>query len=366
MITLTADTIRPLTLDDYAADRARVVEVLLDSGATAVLEVGSVGVPGISDLDLVACFPDDLDLRPLRAPLERALREADRGFLHGPWAIRGRHLARLPSLFAFRQIRDLLGGPVPEHTQTPTQRLLWNIEASATVLGRMDRQRTTTTRSALCLLNGVRYNIDLAVRDGVVPPERHADFARRITSLRSEWFATDAATRRAEIAASWDAAVDVLRDLLAGYAVRLRGLLRDPAAETLLTVPGANLTYCFTDRNAPRLLLSHPFTTTLALPKELGVIFQLLAAPGLGLDRWLTIEHVGPDDDPRIDPQFALAAHAYARNNAAYLDDMIHCPAPFMLLGGGTLGGVRVSTARRVLGALRRVRDRLVGTPHKA
>ena len=47
-ITITADTIRPLTLDDYAAERAAMVDALRSCGASGVYEIGSVGVPGIA------------------------------------------------------------------------------------------------------------------------------------------------------------------------------------------------------------------------------------------------------------------------------------------------------------------------------
>lgn len=358
-ITFTADTVRPLTPLDYAAERAVMVEALLACGAKTVYEIGSVGMPGISDLDIVACFPDDLDLQRSFAPVEAALRECNRGFLHAPWAMREKHVPLLPSLFAVRRMKDLGGGPDLAPEQTSVQRLLWNVEASACVLSALLTRRRVSTRSAVCLLNGVRYNVELARQDRV-DVARGGEFTGRIAALRQHWFELLPTEREPETAALWGIAEDVLRGLLEGYAARVRNLLRDEPRDTLMRVPGANTTWYFTDGAAPRLLLTQPLANVVALPKALGPLFQLLAAPGVGLDRWLSVEHVDDTPDARIDPQFASAAHAYARDNAAYVGDMLAQRLPFLLLGGGTLGHVRTTAAARVMNVLRRVRQKLV------
>lgn len=361
-ITITADTIRPLTLDDYAAERAAMVDALRSCGASGVYEIGSVGVPGISDLDVVACFPDELDLRRSFAPVEALLREGTRGFLHAPWAMRERHRRLLPSLFAVRQMHDLQGGPSLEPVQTPMQRLLWNVEACASVLSTLVSRRRLTTRSAVCLLNGVRYNVELAALDQVAAVGS-GEFCGRIGRLRSSWFELAAPAREQETIELWTAAEAVLRDLLASYGQRVASFLRETPNDLLMRVPGANTTYFFTNGKAPRLLLTQPLANVVTLPRELGPLFQLLAEPGLGLDRWLTVEHVDAGPDVRLEPKFALAAHAYARDNAAYLQDLLAQRTPFLLLGGGTLSHVRTTAAARVMSLLRRVRAKLLPLP---
>lgn len=358
-ITITADTIRPMSLDDYAAERAAMVEALSACGAASVYEIGSVGVPGISDLDIVACFPDDFDLRRSFAPVESLLRGGPSAFLHAPLAMRERHRRLLPSLFAVRQMHHLQGGVSLQPTQTPMQRLLWNVEACASVLGTLVSRRRLTTRSAVCLLNGVRYNVELAAHDDVTAPLA-GEFCGRIGRLRTSWFDLPAPAREQETIELWAAAETILVDLLAGYGRRVGNLLRETPSDLLLRVPGANTTYFFTNGRAPRLLLTQPLATVVTLPRELGPLFQLLAEPGLGLDRWLTVEHVDAGPDARLEPKFALAAHAYARDNAEYLGDMLAQRTPFLLLGGGTLSHVRTTAAARVMNLLRRVRTKLL------
>ena len=358
-ITITADTIRPMTLDDYAAERAAMVDALIHCGASDVYEIGSVGVPGISDLDVLACFPDDLDLRRSFAPVEKLLRDNPRGFLHAPLAMRERHRRLLPSLFAVRQMHHLRGGASLQPKQTPMQRLLWNVEACASVLSTLIARRRLTTRSAVCLLNGVRYNVELAAQDQVTAPAT-GEFCSRIARLRGSWFELAAPAREQETIELWAAAETVLVDLLASYGQRVGSLLRETPGDLLMRVPGANTTYFFTNGTAPRLLLTQPLANVVTLPRELGPLFQLLAEPGLGLDRWLTVEHVDAGPDVRLEPKFALAAHAYARDNAEYLGDMLAQHTPFLLLGGGTLGHVRTTAAARVMNLLRRVRAKLL------
>ena len=360
-ISISVDTIRPLTLDDYAAERAAMVAALLTCGANTVYEVGSVGAPGISDLDLVACFEDATVLRRSFAPVETLLRESQRVFLHAPLAIRRRHFPILPSLFAVRQMHDLFGGPALQPRQTPIQRLVWNIEACASLLTALVSRRRVTTRSAVCLLNSVRYNVELADEDRVAGVGG-AEFCRRIQQLRTGWFELPPAVREAEAIELWSAAETLLRSLLAGYATYIATFLREEPRDLLMRIPGANTTYYFTNGTAPRLLLTQPLATVVQLPCELGPLFQLLAEPGLGLDRWLVVDHVDDGPDIRLDPQFALGAHAYARDNAAYLEDMLAQRTPFLLLGGGTLSHVRTTTAERMMGLLRRVQRRLTPT----
>jgi hypothetical protein len=356
--TITADTVRHLDPAIYERDRAAMVDALLASGAQSVFEIGSVGAPGISDLDLIACFADDASLRGPWDAVQRLL-PGSQTFLHAPCALRARHLRLLPSLFAVRQMRAGDGTAVEVAAQTPVQRLLWNVEACAAVLATLQTRRQITTRSALCLLNGVRYNVDLARLDRIEGTSAER-FGERITALRRNWFSLAADVRTHELASLWGLAQTTLRELLAGYANRVRARLLDEPAELLMRVPGAKTTYWFSDRGAPRLLLTQPLGSVLALPQALGALFQLLAAPGLGLDQWLTVDRVEEGDDARIDPEFAHAAHDYARDNARYLDDMLATRTPFVLLGAGTLVSVRSTAADRVMNLLRRVKAKLL------
>jgi hypothetical protein len=357
-ITITADTVRPLPLAAYDAERAAMTAALRSVGASAVYEIGSVSAPGISDLDLVACFPDDADLRRSFAPVERLLRPS-KAFLHAPWALRERHLPGLPALFAVRQMRELGGGPAVTVVQTAAQRFLWNTEACASVLAALVARRSLTTRSAACLLNGVRYNVELAATDGITAPTGEA-FCQRIAALRRDWFTLPAAAREQETVALWDAAEVVVRSLLAGCAAYVRARSTGAATDASMRVPGANTTFYFTDGGAPRLLLSQPLASIVQLPRDLGPLFALLAAPGGGLDRWLAVQPGAPGPAPRFDPTFAAAVRAYARDNTAYLADQLAQPLPFLLLCGGTLNHVRTTPAVRIMNLLRRARARLL------
>lgn len=359
-ITITADTVRPLAASVYDAERAAMAAALRASGASAVYEIGSVSAPGISDLDLVACFPDDADLRHPFAPITGLLRTSA-AFLHAPWALRERHVPLLPSLFAVRQMRELGGGPPLAPKQTPAQRFLWNTEACASVLAALVARRRLTTRSAACLLNGVRYNVELAAADGISTADGEP-FCRRIVALRRDWFVLPAEARERETISLWNAAEAVVRGLLQGCAAHVASRMSGPTTDASMRVPGANTTFYFTNGTAPRLLLSQPLASVVPLPRELGPLFALLAARDGGMDRWLSVQRAEAGPGPSFDPAFAADVRAYARDNTAYLTDLLAQPLPFLLLCGGTLNHVRTTPAARVMNLLRRARARLSPT----
>lgn len=357
-LVLVADTVRPLAREVYDRDRAAMVDVLADLGATSVYEIGSVGAPGISDLDLIACFGDDVDLRPAKAAMAPLLRSSST-LLHPPWAIRARHMASLPSLFAVRQMRDLLGGGSLVAEQSRFQRMLWNLEACAGVLATFVGRRRITTRSALCLLNGVRYNLELAAVDEVVAPGG-SEFAAGIATLRQDWFGTAADLRERRILELWAQALLVLRGLLDGYGVQVAALARHRATDAMLQVPGTRTLYYFTEGRAPGLVLTRPLSTVLALPQALGSLFRALALPDTGLHRWLHVNLVDEGEPVAFAPEFAAAVRDYARANADYLAEMAREGSPFLLLGGSTCNRVHLTARGRLLGLLQRLGASLV------
>ena len=324
--------------EDYVRDREFMATALRASGASRVFEIGSIGVPGISDVDLLACFPDDLEVGNFEA-LAAILERKPASFLHAPWGMCERHLASLPALFALRQLRDVATGATEAPVQSATQRRVWNIEACAAGLGVLAMRTRSTARSALCLLNGITYNLGLAGRDDIVAA-RGTEFGDRIAKLRRSWRGAGQFWRTAEITALWSLAPSVLTELLLGYEALVAP--RGPARrghDILLPIPGARLTYCFTRSLSTLQVLRHPLTTVVALPQGLAPLFEALAAPGCGLDSWLRPSRTGRGRGPAqgLHPALADEVHSYARTNASYLRDMLTLRAPLLLLNAGTL-----------------------------
>lgn len=358
-VTLANDTVVPLDREDYAADRATMLAALDAVGAQRVYEIGSVGAPGISDLDLVAVFPDDARLGDSDRTVHEALAATRRTFLHAPWAIHARHLPRLGSLFAIRQMRELHDGRQLVVTQTPDERRIWNIEATASVLALLLGRRRVTTRSALCLLNGLRYNLELAAEDRISSPAG-PQFAAAILGLRQDWFRLSPPDREARLVAAWATGAMVAEDLLAGYGDWLATHTAGPAGELLLRIPGTHHTYHFGGRPKARGLLTSPLANVVLLPGSLGPLFAHLAAPGCGLDRWLQPVAVDDRPIPLLDPGLATAVHRYTHATADYLTAMLAHPAPYLLLGGGTLAAVRTTPLGRAGRFLQRLGRRLL------
>jgi hypothetical protein len=339
------DNVHRRTLADYDEDRSHVTKQLLQCGARRVFEIGSVGALGISDLDLLACFPDDFDWSDLPPTAAGLLRELPNSFLHPPWVIRERHLEHLSALFAVMQMRDLATGAVFQSEQSPEERMLWSVEACALTLATLaTRQMSTSTRSALCLVHGVTHNLSLAESDGIQPPGGQ-EFCRRIQALRSTWFFRVDPERTAELVDLWALGVGLLTEILSSYGTRLESVLGVRSqTEFDLPVPGSRLVYRFTNESSPaRVLRSGLLVKILALPASIGPVFALLSRPGWGLESWLrpSFDWSSCGRWAQLDPAFESAAERYVRANAAYLKDVLSCRVPFLVLNGGTLAHVR-------------------------
>jgi hypothetical protein len=359
------DNVHSRTLADYDEDRSHVTKQLLQCGARRVFEIGSVGALGISDLDLLACFPDDFDWSDLPPSAASLLRTLPSSFLHPPWIIRERHLEQLSALFAVMQMRDLATGAVFQSEQSPEERVLWNVEACALTLATLvTRQMSTSTRSALCLVHGVTHNLTLAESDDI-RPSGGEEFCKRIRALRSTWFSRTDPERTVELVELWERGAGLLAEILSSYGTRLQNVFgAKNQAEFDLPVPGSRLVYRFT--NEPSHTRVHRvgfLVKILALPASIGPVFDLLSRPGWGLEGWLrpSLDRSSRGSRVQVDPDFELAAERYVRANAAYLNDVLSCSVPFLVLNGGTLAHVRTTDRNWARNLANRITTSLAG-----
>lgn len=357
-LVLTCDNVRPRALDEYYLDRAVVARALRECGAARVFEIGHLRAPGISDMDLVACFPDDFHWQTLPRSTPRVLRRLPETFLHPPWVIRERHLERVGALFALSGMCDLDTGEQPLPPQSAAERVLWNVEACCSVLAMFAARRArSTTRSALCLLNGIKYNLALAERDGI-RPEDSSRYASAIVELRREWWSLPAQVRESRLVELWSRGAALLEQLLDAYGelVVLRYGLRG-GGDFDLHIPGTRLVYRFETHAPGSRVNGRARAGLLHVPATLGPLFRLLAAPEGGLDRWLKPREHAPHALRAIEvlPDFEAATWRYARANAEYLDDVVRCHLPFLPLNGGTLAHLKSSRAGGLRALARRV-----------
>lgn len=101
--------IRPAEYDNALADMARGLAER--DGAAAVYQLGSVSDPGISDLDVVAVFPDGAECR--RNPRARLSAGDRRLFVHQVFGVHDRHFRRLRTLPFLGGCRLLTGTDLP-------------------------------------------------------------------------------------------------------------------------------------------------------------------------------------------------------------------------------------------------------------
>ena len=348
----------PLSRERYAADAMLVASAALRAGASRVFEIGSLAAPGNSDIDLLVCFPDDWRWERLPGELLQLLDALPGTFLHPPWVMRERHVPALPALFAFRRLTDVVTGDEVLPKQSPAQRLSWNIDACCAVLAALAvRRRAISARSALCLLNGIGYNVELAAEDGVAAAHG-TRFTTAIRALRDAWFTLPRGTRLQQLAVLWQLGSVVLRELVGGYATLLAERFALPSGgRGELRATGSSVVYVFDDApgaggSAARAWWRPQLVPRVHLPERLGAMFRLLAEGGL--DRWLqwrsresrsgaaaaALATAASDLDAAA-LELRAEARATARANARYLDDVLSCAGPFLPLAGGVLAHVR-------------------------
>jgi hypothetical protein len=251
---------RPAQPSEYAR-ASEEIEILLGRlrGVVAIYGLGSVSVPGISDLDRIAVIERR---NPIPAIWSRLSEESRYLAMHTPFLVdqvtfqRHRWFAYLePLRFSSGTRMDIEDRPLPEYTEP-----LMGAESLAVCLLRLVKQASTgrlKVRQLLCELHSVRHGLTLARldRSDAAAAWRLVDDVAR---LRHSWFSSSDTQR-----------CDFLRDVVARAVPALLGALwalgerRVPAEsaprEMKLGPPWSNVT----------LVPSETCTTTVATTRRM-------------------------------------------------------------------------------------------------
>jgi len=212
----------PVAAEDYGAVRDAYISRLLGSGAVkAVYQVGSVGAPGLSDLDLFVV---------LKEPVPRAVDQLARigaggpreryVLKHGQFLVNEETFRRLPALFLGSNVRRVWGEGIavpslPSEEERPL-RFLFNVDMMTKRLAGfvrdLEEEGTLPVRPTIAHLNSVRFNIALAREWTDTAP--HEDYAEQVDRLRAEWFGLDRSTALERLGVLLRRARDVLGGLL--------------------------------------------------------------------------------------------------------------------------------------------------------
>jgi hypothetical protein len=206
---------QPQQLDcrTYAEVQEAAVSALVSCPVVGgVFLMGSVGQPGISDLDLIVVVAGD---RPaVEIPdVRRAHPLAGYVMMHSPFLIDEATFHRIRYLAGVSQLQRLAGNvPMPATEEIPAVvRLHMAAKYALDALFSACRQRSLDTlrvRSTLCALNTMSHLLDLIRAEVEIPPTATA-LVEGIQHLRSTWFA------RPSVAQLWSLVSDAIPAYLA-------------------------------------------------------------------------------------------------------------------------------------------------------
>jgi hypothetical protein len=359
----------PATRDDYrrilAATRERIRGW---PGLRQVLQFGGVAAPGISDIDLLLVFDDDVDWRQLDgADLQAAFPRPY--FLHLPFAIQASCLPRAGDLFHFERLTDLDSGTDLPLAQPPADAVLcWNYGAALTMVRALVRELSAPqlrARALLCFLGAVRHNVELV--SGRIADRRFAEFRDEVGELRSSWVPhrRDNLDRLLTAAHS---ALAVLELILRGYAALVADLLPGaPPLPCTVALAPFDLVVHYGAPPPPAAsairLQRDPWTglrcTAIDLPAACAPLHvrRLLQLPRLGGGLPATIEPSAAAAQlaaAPLDPAFEAALQRVAETEQHYARFMTCCPLPFQYLSPGAAFDRRPLNMRQRLGRLAR------------
>ncbi|MHC4549331.1 MAG: hypothetical protein ACYTEZ_11205 [Planctomycetota bacterium] len=187
----------------------------------AAYQMGGVGTPGLSDLDLILVCRDPLR-RDINAVADiRSLGEEARYVLmHGQFLVNEEIFRHQKALFFASRLRHLRGERLELHEPpAPIEevlRLAFNVEMMLPRLAEFERIRhgaeVVAVRPLLAALHTLRFNVELSRAWTDVSDLE--DYAAASARLREEWFELDEERAWARLEELRDRAVEVLAELL--------------------------------------------------------------------------------------------------------------------------------------------------------
>jgi hypothetical protein len=214
----------PRRIDPALYDEVReaYLDRLFETGQVrAAYQMGGVGAPGLSDLDLIVVCRD-----PLRGDLNaaadiRSLGEDARYVLmHSQFLVNEEIFRHIKTLFFGSRLRHVRGEELkilePPEELEEILRLAFNVEMMLPRLTEFERIRKgadpVAVRPLLAALHTLRFNLDLS--RAWVEVDDLVDYPLTIDRLRKEWFTLSRDEAWVRLQATLDRAVVVLEELL--------------------------------------------------------------------------------------------------------------------------------------------------------
>jgi len=210
---------RQLNLSDYESAISQTLGFLSQQpGLVSVLQVGSVSLPGISDVDLVAIFEDDADMKA--DPLALLDSNGRYIFVHSQFATSRSHMLEAQRFQFFHDFECLWGedltppaSPLTEEESSTVDAQV-GLEYLTKMFVSMSIARTygiSQVRGLLLLVKGLTIDLDyLGIKDGPL-----IDLLRQAIGWREIWFKSPPSKREFRL---WvDSFFNELESVLSAY-----------------------------------------------------------------------------------------------------------------------------------------------------
>ncbi len=164
----------------------------------AIYQIGQVGAPGISDLDYLIVYPDDVKLTWQNYKPENFPQWVRLLMTHPPYVCTEGAIGILPKLFPIFNYRLLSGIDLGDVSSSSVSQgaffgmlvdyLLVKIPHDIIWIAYSSPVRI---RVLLCMLNSLKYTYSLAERSGISVENKHEHSSALVDNLRQEWFTMD-------------------------------------------------------------------------------------------------------------------------------------------------------------------------------
>jgi len=183
----------PLTSGHYEeASQEFCQNVLAGSPEASVYRFGSVSTPGISDIDMVAVFPDGVSVR-MSDMSEKRLKPIYRKlFVHGPVVVTKSQFRQLPLFYPNVSVQHFVGPQLEIDPLNDEEKKILGLIVGIEILptrwyevARILTSESLEVRRALMILNSVRRSIQ-HLSDWDIEHRQWSDFATEVQSIRAD------------------------------------------------------------------------------------------------------------------------------------------------------------------------------------
>ena len=287
---------RKASRNDYDAALTRYLDSIPLNNLRAIYRVGSIGAPGLSDIDIILIFKDDRRDFAARYSIDR-LNEFDRYlFSHEAILVDESTFRNLPYWFPFFQLHHIFGEELPVANRTGDFSQFSMILLINYLLTKIPYELMLYSflrwrlheRILLAMLNSLRHSLALWELMGNCPSPHARDFAVSFSSFREAWFSLSSADRTRQLIEYVVKAINLSLELIASVSIAIQDRWYSEydsagVSEWVLKTRSRRLIFSgsWTDQQMLRSILSSG-RSDCSFPKQLGILLAaFLSSQGL-------------------------------------------------------------------------------------